>query len=720
MAPSRSCYRPTHGTSESQVAPDDRQARITSGSDVEGRGDAAAQPHVAAMRVAARAAGVMSAGIGGGYLVAWLIGAAARWSAAGVITMKANMALSLLLGGAALILVERDTPSRARAAAASALAAMVLLVGALTLGEHLLALDLGIDQLLATEAPGAAATTSPNRVGLPGSTSLALLGVGLLLAARRRASAAYLGVATCVVVVVPAIGFLYQLGPFYATNVTGIAWLTILALVSLSVGLVLLPRDKSPFAVLWRDDAGGVLVRRLLAPVIVVPLVLGYLRVQGERQGLYTSPTGTGLYAIALILALSALLLISALQLSRHDALRQRASRQLAAERDRLSVTLRSIGDAVIATDAAGRITMLNPVAEGLTGWTDEDALGKPLAEVFHIVNEDTGEEVESPVDRVLREGVIVGLANHTTLIARDGTRCPVADSGAPIRDARGDLRGVVLVFRDYTAHRAAEAERRAGEQALREAARRKDEFLGMLSHELRNPLAPIRNALYILDRAAPAGEQARRAKEVANRQLAHLTRVVDDLLDVTRIGRGKIALRRAEVDLAALTERIAEDHRELMNDRRLELVVQLPAEPVIVDADATRLAQVIGNLLDNARKFTLEGGRISIAVAREDGRAVLRVRDTGSGIAPEVLPTIFEPFTQGQQTLARTEGGLGLGLALVKGLVALHGGEVRAHSAGQGQGTEIVVSIPLATPGTAVTGDPEERPRPLASGSSP
>ncbi len=242
-------------------------------------------------------------------------------------------------------------------------------------------------------------------------------------------------------------------------------------------------------------------------------------------------------------------------------------------------------------------------------------------------------------------------------------------------------------------------------QEALREADRRKDEFLGMLSHELRNPLAPIRNALYILDRAAPLGEQARRAKEVATRQVAHMTRLVDDLLDVTRIARGKIELRRADVDLAALAHRTAEDHRALMHDRRLELEVQLPTEQIIVNADEVRLAQVLGNLLHNAAKFTPAGGRVTLAVAADADRAVIRVRDTGPGIAPEVMPTIFEPFTQAKQTLARTEGGLGLGLALVKGLVAMHGGEVHAYSPGQGNGTEFVVTLPLALARRAPTG---------------
>jgi PAS domain S-box-containing protein len=269
--------------------------------------------------------------------------------------------------------------------------------------------------------------------------------------------------------------------------------------------------------------------------------------------------------------------------------------------------------------------------------------------------------------------------------------------SGAIIPGPGGAPALGLLSIRDVTDRSRAEQAVREANAQLREADRRKDEFLGMLSHELRNPLAPIRNALFILDHAAPDGPQARRAREIANRQLAHLTRLVDDLLDVTRVARGKVELRRADLDVAALARRAADDHRALMQDRDLELDLHLPAEPVLVYGDETRLSQVLGNLLQNAAKFTPAGGRVALEVRALGGRAELRVRDTGAGIAPEVLPRIFEPFTQARQTLARSEGGLGLGLAMVRGLVALHGGEVRATSPGPGRGTEFVVTLPLA-----------------------
>jgi PAS domain S-box-containing protein len=302
--------------------------------------------------------------------------------------------------------------------------------------------------------------------------------------------------------------------------------------------------------------------------------------------------------------------------------------------------------------------------------------------------------------------------------LRRDGSRLWVRVNVSVVRDEAGRFVRAIATAEDIAEERRArealrrsEERLRAANEKLREADRRKDEFLGMLSHELRNPLAPIRNALYILDRAEGDGARARHAREVAARQVAHLTRLVDDLLDVTRIARGKIELRRRELDLGALVRRAADDHRALMQERRLDLAVHVPARPVSVLGDETRLAQVLGNLLHNAAKFTPAGGRVAVSLAAEDGAAVLRVRDTGAGIDPGMIATVFEPFTQAAQTLARSEGGLGLGLALVKGLVTLHGGAVTASSAGPGRGTEVAVTLPLAPARAAAPGGEEAAP---------
>jgi signal transduction histidine kinase len=249
-------------------------------------------------------------------------------------------------------------------------------------------------------------------------------------------------------------------------------------------------------------------------------------------------------------------------------------------------------------------------------------------------------------------------------------------------------------------ATRAAAAEQARVAEALREADRRKDEFLGMLSHELRNPLAPIRNSTYILRRAPPGSEAALRAQAVIERQSEQLTRLVDDLLDVTRIARGKIELRREPLDLRDVVLRAADDHRGLFEPRALALQVDVPPHPVTVHADGTRLAQVVGNLLHNASKFTRAGDHVRVTVRTLDARAVLSVRDTGAGIDPALLGQVFEPFVQGERTLARSQGGLGLGLALVRAIAELHGGSARAESAGVGRGAELVVELPLAAEG--------------------
>jgi PAS domain S-box-containing protein len=662
----------------------------------------------------------------------------------------------------------------------------------------------------------------------------------------------------------------------------------------------------------------------------------------------------------------------------------ERAERR---QREQLHVTLSSIGDAVIVTDTDGAVTFLNPVAQELTGWESREAAGRPLEEVFRIVNEETRRPAENPVTKALREGMIVGLANHTVLIARDGTERLIDDSAAPIRGEDGTIAGVVLVFRDVTATRrelearlrlaaivessddaiisknpdgtivswnrgaerlygytaqevigkpvailhppdhpdempqimerlkrgelidhyetvrvkkdgsrvdvsltispvkdpegriigaskvarditarkreieaahflaeaskllaalqdvpstlqkvarlavprfadwcavdvleldgslrrlavahvdpakvklahelhrryppdpeaphgawnvlrtgrpemaseiteamvrdtvpdeerrrlilelglksymgvplrvrgktfgvltfvTAESGRRYGpadlvvaedladragiavENArlyaeLREADRLKDEFLAMLAHELRNPLAPIRNSLHIMRQPGAGPDLVGQARDMAERQVQHMARLLDDLLDVARISRGRIELRWEVVDVAPLVHRTVEAVRPLIEERRHELTVSLPAGPIQVQGDPARLEQILTNLLNNSAKYTDPGGHIWLTVQHEDGEMVLRVRDSGIGIAPEVLPKVFDLFVQAERRLDRSQGGVGIGLTLVKKLVELHGGTVRALSAGIGQGSEFVARLPAFT----------------------
>jgi signal transduction histidine kinase len=247
-------------------------------------------------------------------------------------------------------------------------------------------------------------------------------------------------------------------------------------------------------------------------------------------------------------------------------------------------------------------------------------------------------------------------------------------------------------------AHRAAVAvENTQLYQALRETDRRKDEFLATLAHELRNPLAPIRNALQILKMPRVDAGTAERSREMMERQVHHLVRLVDDLLDVSRVMRGKIELRRERVELATVVARAVETVQPLVDAQGHELAVSLPTESLPIDADPVRLAQVVGNLLTNAAKYTEPHGRIWLTAERENGTAVLRVRDTGIGIAPPMLPRVFELFVQVDHASTKAQGGLGIGLTLVKNLVEMHNGAVEATSEGLGRGSEFVVRLPLS-----------------------
>jgi signal transduction histidine kinase len=266
-----------------------------------------------------------------------------------------------------------------------------------------------------------------------------------------------------------------------------------------------------------------------------------------------------------------------------------------------------------------------------------------------------------------------------------------------------------------YVRHRDEAARLQA--EALREANRQKDEFLAVLGHEMRNPLAPVQNALHVLALRGDDPATLGWAREVIQRQVRHLKRMVDDLLDVSRIARGKVSIQRERLDLAQLVRTTAEDRQGNLAESGLTLQMDLPGAPVWVDGDPTRLAQVVGNLLNNAVKFTDPGGRVAVRVAADGpDRVVVSVRDTGIGIEPGLLPRLFDAYVQADQSPERARGGLGLGLVLVRGLVRLHGGEAWAASEGPGRGAEVAFWLPKAAEPAPTTpaAPPEPRPLPL------
>lgn len=526
---------------------------------------------------------------------------------------------------------------------------------------------------------------------------------------------------------------------------------------------------------------------------------------------------------------------------------------QLGTDAELLRITLSSIGDGVVTTDRNGNVATLNPVAQALTGWTQDQAFGLPLEQVFQIVNQHTRAQVENPAVRALREGIIVGLANHTLLINRDGTERNIDDSAAPIKNEQGGVAGAVLVFRDIT-------ERYAKDQALRDSemryrrlfqaakdgvlildahtgritdanafmggligidahellgkelheiglfgdieasklafkqlqqnkyiryehlplqnqrgqtvevevvanvynedhrlvaqcnvrdisvrvamekkiqeqaaalaleANRRDEFLAMLSHELRNPLAPIRSAVHLLrsqERVESENFVHRQAHEVIERQVANLTKIISDLMEVSRVVSGRIRLRLQTLDLNQVLRHAVETATPMFEARRHELVLKLFPGHVWANADPTRIEEVFINLLNNAAKYTPDGGRIEVLCehARGTNHAQVRVLDNGIGIDPEMLRggRIFDLFSQADRSLNRSDGGLGIGLSLAHRLVELHGGSIEAHSppraisrqpGGQAEavgGTEFIVRLPIVSPPLDVATEEDE-----------
>jgi len=334
-----------------------------------------------------------------------------------------------------------------------------------------------------------------------------------------------------------------------------------------------------------------------------------------------------------------------------------------------------------------GRNTYASQSFLDLVGLTQEQCSSFGWGDVLHP---NDAERTIAAWKECVRTGGFWDIEHHFRGV--DGKWHPILARGVPVKDEQGEITCWAGINLDISALKKTE-------EALREADQRKNEFLAMLSHELRNPLAPIRHSTYILERAVPGGEQSRRAVAVIERQAGQLTRLVDDLLDVTRITRNKIQLQRETLELNDLARHTIEDQRSLFDRAEVRIEFNPAPVPVFVDVDRNRVAQIIGNLLQNAAKFTGRGGatRITITTEEAEKRAVIQIADTGVGMTPEMLSRLFQPFSQADSTLDRSKGGLGLGLALAKGLAELHGGGVTANSAGLGQGAEFVVRLPLA-----------------------
>ena len=390
---------------------------------------------------------------------------------------------------------------------------------------------------------------------------------------------------------------------------------------------------------------------------------------------------------------------------------RVRSAAALENEREHLRVTLLGLGDGVIVVDASGKVSMMNPIAEALTGWPQRDAIGLPASRVFNILNEETRRPVTNPLAVVLETGTIQGLANHTVLIAANGSERPIDDSAAPIRTADGELLGAVLVFRDISSRRAderrlrdalgeAEANRTLAEQRqrdLEEALDVKNQFLAAVSHELRTPINAIVGWATQLRAGTVRPERTSSAIGSIERNAQTLARVIEDLLESSRLQAGKVRLETEVIDLAAVVHDAIDSVRFSADNKKVTLDVHTTPLPPI-RGDAGRLKQAVWNILGNAIKFTPPGGAVYIRAGVGDGLVKVSIRDTGPGIPPALLPYVFEAFRQGDE---RSRSGLGLGLAIARQLVELHGGTIEASNAGPDGGAAFVISVP--TPATDV-----------------
>lgn len=384
-------------------------------------------------------------------------------------------------------------------------------------------------------------------------------------------------------------------------------------------------------------------------------------------------------------------IVVAVLSDARRVALRRMTaqSERIALQEQELKATVSCIGDAVIVVNRSGQVTLMNPAAQSMTGWQLVEALGQPLDMIFQVWDDARKTQADSHVKSVLQNGTGLREGSIVTLRTRSATQVPVTYNVTPIRAHSEGITGAVVVIRD-------ESDRRSAEEQLREINRRKDDFLATLAHELRNPLAPIRNGLDLLKLSHSDPLVASEVQEIMDRQVRHLIRLVDDLLDVSRISRGKLQLRKSRTSLAKVATTAAQTIKPLIDHAQHQLVLCIPAELAEIDADPDRLTQIACNLLHNAVKFTPSGGRIELRVEEDENETRLIVEDNGSGIHSDKLHAIFEMFNQGADEKEHGKAGLGVGLNLARKLAEMHGGTIEAHSAGINKGSTFRLRLPV------------------------
>jgi signal transduction histidine kinase/ActR/RegA family two-component response regulator len=627
------------------------------------------------------------------------------WWGTGIV-IKANTALAIACCGIALLCLLFYPTAQILV---RVLGAFVAVLGGLTLLQHIGNWDFGIDTLLFDEPPGALATAAPGRMGPPASASLFALGCALLLLTNKSHSGRLsvgLPLAVMTVSGLSLVGYWYGAEEMYTLpRATGIALQTATMLMALGIGIVAAQPTRQPMKTLCENTNAGAVARRILPIVIFVPLALGWLRVTGERMGLYEFAFGTSVRTVVEIALLGGMLWWAVRAIRVREIRQQRAEAERRQTEQQMNMVLEA---------SAVPFSVISPVLDENHAvvdfkWEYVNAVGAAVMKrkpVELIGRKVTVTMPDVWTQRELFEHfVAVATKNEVRefemFFNANGIQGWFHLIASPMEG------GVAIWFADVSV-------RKQQELAMREADRRKDEFLATLAHELRNPIAPIRQAALLSGKPMVTEAQRKWANEVIERQVRHMSLLLDDLLDVSRITRGTLQLRKEETLMSALVASAVETARPLIDSKKHRLSLDLPPDDVRLNVDPLRLSQVIANLLNNAAKYTNPGGAIKLSIALKHDELTLTVTDDGIGIAQDELSTIFTMFSQVKSAQERSEGGLGIGLALTKGLVELHGGSIDVRSDGPNRGSTFIVRIPrvmLATPSEATQVTPMVRP---------
>jgi PAS domain S-box-containing protein len=627
-------------------------------------------------------------------LLGWAIGARrlTDWNGCGISMFPIPAGCALLCGLCLLMVQSRAAAART---AVRLVAGVVAIVGALTLLEHVSGINLRLDTLIFYRAWEISAAAAPMRMGPPASVAFVVVGLGLILTTcgrRGRGHAVRCGLATVGIAALSLAGYLYGAQEMYAIpKLTGIAMQTATVILALGIGLISSAPDCNPMWLLQEPGTAGTLARRALPVIVVISLSLGWAVVKINRSGLSDAQFATAARSIVEMSLLAGLLWWAAAMVRQHELALRRSETEVRRQAKQLEAFLETAAIWLHRAGPDGIVLWANEAELCALGYSRQQYIGHPLREFF--VNAAAADEMmarlhagqavsELEADMKCRDGSIKHVLIDCTALWEEGrfihTQC---------------------FTRDITEQKRASLALRSAKEAAEAATLAKDNFMAALSHELRTPLTPVLATLSAWETADDFPPALRSDMTMVRRNIELEARLIDDLLDLTRIVKGKLVVHPETLDLHSLVESVVRITRGDMTRAGLELSVQLEAKRSLVRADPGRMQQVFWNLLKNAAKFTPAGGAIEIRTwNRPDDRLCVAIRDSGIGISPQMLPRLFKPFEQGNEEMVKRFGGLGLGLTIAKTLLNIQGGEIIAESDGIGRGATFTITLPLTT----------------------